>query len=90
MQLIGGFCVRKILDETVAIPTQEAAHRLSGLVAMNETGEFLFELLQTKQTEETLVKALLDNYEIDAQTAEEDVKAFLKVLEENNLLEENL
>ena len=57
MRLIGGFCVHKVLDETVAVPTQEAAHRLSGLVSMNETGEFLFQLLQTTQTKESLVQA---------------------------------
>ena len=88
MKLIGGFCVRKILDETVAIPTQEAARKLSGLVAMNETGEFLFELLQKTQTEESLVQALLDAYEIDEETAKTDVEVFVKILKENNLLEE--
>lgn len=88
MRLIGGFCVRKILDETIAIPTQEAAHRLSGLVSMNETGELLFQLLQTSQTKESLVKALMDNYEIDEQTAEADVTTYVAVLQENHLLED--
>lgn len=90
MQLVGGFCVRTILDETVAIPTEEAAHRLSGLVSMNETGQFLFQLLQTRQTKESLVAALLDNYEIDEQTANTDVEAFLKVLQDNDLLVETV
>lgn len=89
MQIIAGFCVRKVLDETVAIPTQEAAHRLSGLASMNETGEFLFQLLQTEQTEETLVNALLEEYEVDTQTAEKDVAAFLAVLREHHLLVED-
>lgn len=88
MQLIRGFCVRKILDETIAIPTQEAAHRLSGLIALNETGEFLFELLQNRQTQESLVGALLENYDIDRKTAETDVTEFLNILRENQLLEE--
>lgn len=87
MQIVNGFCIRKILDETVAVPTQEAAHRLSGLVSMNETGEFLFQLLQSKQTKESLVEALLENYEIDKETAVADVESFVKVLQENNLLE---
>ena len=87
MQIVNGFCIRKILDETVAIPTQEAAHRLSGLVSMNETGEFLFQLLQTRQTEDYLVEAMLENYEIDKETARKDVKAFLKILTENDLLD---
>lgn len=87
MQIVNGFCIRKILDETVAVPIQEAAHRLSGLVSMNETGEFLFQLLQSKQTKESLVEALLENYEIDKETATADVESFVKILQENNLLE---
>lgn len=88
MQIIAGFCVHKVLDETIAIPTQEAAHHLSGLASMNETGEFLFQLLQTPQTEESLVNAMLDAYEIDPQTARADVTAFIKILRENHLLQE--
>lgn len=88
MRLIGGLCVHKVLDETVAVPTQEAAHRLSGLVSMNETGEFLFQLLQTTQTKESLVQALLENYEIDPKAAELDVMNFLEILKSNNLLDE--
>ena len=87
MQIVNGFCIRKILDETVAVPTQEAAHRLSGLVSMNETGEFLFQLLQTEQTKESLVEAMLANYEIDEETATADVEDFVKILQENDLLE---
>ncbi|MBQ8814937.1 MAG: PqqD family protein [Lachnospiraceae bacterium] len=88
MKLVSGFCVRRILDETVAVPTQEAAHRLSGLIAMNETGEFLFQLLQSTQTKESLVRALLETYETDETTAERDVTAFLEILRKDGLLEE--
>lgn len=89
MRLIEGFCIRRIIDETIAVPTREAAHRLSGLVSMNETGEFLFQLLQTSQTKESLVKALMENYDTDQQTAEADVTAFVAILQENHLLEED-
>lgn len=87
MRLISGFCVRKILDETVIIPTQEAARCLSGLASVNETGEFLFDLLQREQTRDCLIQALLETYEVDVQTAAGDVDAFVKELRENHLLE---
>lgn len=88
MRLIPGFCVRRILDETIAIPTQEAAQALSGLVSMNQTGEFLFQLLQTEQSEESLVCALTERYDVDDVTAKKDVEVFLSVLKEKKLLVE--
>lgn len=88
MKLVEGFCIRKILDETVIIPTGKAAHCLSGLISVNDTGELLFELLQTEQTMESLVAALLEEFEVEKETAEADVEAFVKVLIENGMLEE--
>lgn len=86
MRVVPGFCIRKVLDETIAIPTQEAAHALSGLIAFNETGEFIFQLLQEEQSEKSLIEALLENYEVDEKTAEKDVKNVLAILRENHLL----
>ena len=88
MKLIEGFCIRKILDETVIIPTGKAAHCLSGLISVNETGEFIFELLQTEQTMESLVAEMLEEFEVEKEKAEEEVEAFVKVLIENGMLEE--
>ena len=88
MKLVEGFCIRKILDETVIIPTGKAAHCLSGLISVNETGEFLFELLQTDQTMDSLVAAMLEEVKVEKETAEADVDVFVKVLIENDMLEE--
>ena len=58
-------------------------------MALNGSGKFLFNLLQTEQTEESLVQALLEAYEIDSATAKADLEEFLAVLRENGVLEEN-
>lgn len=86
MRLISGFCIRSILGETIAIPSQEAAKQLSGLASMNDTGQFLFRLLESDQTEDSLIKAMTDTYEVDPQTAQTDVLHFLQILRENQLL----
>lgn len=89
MHIPSGFIIRKVAGETVAIPTGEAAHSLSGLVALAGCGEFLFELLKTEQTEESLVDALLENFNVDPDTALADVREFLTILRENGILIDN-
>ena len=86
MHIVSGFFVCEIAGETIAIPSGQAAHRISGLVAFNDTGKFLFELLQTEQTEESLVSALMDTYDVDFTTAQADVSEFLTLLQEHHLL----
>lgn len=86
MHVVPGFVVRQIAGETIAIPAGAAARELSGLLALNGSGEFLFGLLQTEQTEDTLVQAMLDTYDIDPATARADVAEFLAILQENGIL----
>lgn len=89
MRIVSGFFLREIVGETVAIPSGDAARRLSGLIALNGSGKFLFELLQTEQTEQDLVGAVMERYDIDPDTAARDVSEFLSVLRDNGLLAEN-
>ena len=89
MRITPGFVVRQIAGETIAVPSGPSAQSLSGLLALNGSGEFLFNLLQTEQTQESLVQALLDTYEVDADTACADVSEFLGILRENGILIED-
>lgn len=88
MRVVPGFVVRQIAGETIAIPAGPAARELSGLLALNSSGQFLFDLLQTEQTEDALVKAMLDTYEIDEVTARADVAEFVEILRSSSILQE--
>jgi hypothetical protein len=88
MHVVPGFVVREIAGETIAIPAGAAARELSGLLALNGSGQFLFELLQTEQTEDSLVNAMLETYEIDEATARADVVEFVEILRNSGVLAE--
>lgn len=86
MRIISGFHIREIVDEIVAVPTGEAAKKLSGIVSLNPVSKFLFEELRNEHTEQSLVSALMNEYEVDQCTAEADIKKFLDYLRSFNLL----
>ena len=88
MHIISGFHVRQILDEVIAVPGGEVSKVFSGIVSLNEIGRFLFEALQSEQTEDSLVCAVLEEYDIDPETARADVTEFLEHLRSASLLEE--
>jgi hypothetical protein len=88
MRIVPGFVVRQIAGETIAIPAGPAARQLSGLLALGGSGQFLFDLLQTEQTEDSLVKAMLDTYEVDEATARADVAEFVEILRSSGVLQE--
>ena len=86
MRLVDGFHVRQILDEVVAIPSGDAGEVFSGIISLNEIGRCLFEALREEQTEESLVRAVLEQYEVDPETARGDVREFLGHLRSAALL----
>lgn len=86
MRIVSGFVLREIAGDIIVIPTGEAARRLSGVITLNECGKFLFELLRSEQTKDSLVNALLDEYEIDRDTASRDVDAFIERLSKHGFL----
>ncbi len=88
MHIVPGFILREVAGEIIAIPSGEAASSLSGLVALNSSGRFLFELLQSEQTEESLLMAMLEAYDIDPDTAQADVQEFLEVFRKSGILVE--
>lgn len=86
MRIVPGFLIRQIAGETVAIPSGLAARHLSGLVVINGCGRFLFELLQQDRTQQELVDALMDRYDVDPETAAADVAEFLEILRKHDML----
>ena len=60
MRIKSEFILREVAGESILIPTGEAAKRLSGLIALNESARFLYEKLKTERTEEELVRAMLE------------------------------
>ena len=89
MRIVEGFCLRQVLGEFIAVPSGPAAQKLSGIAAMNETGAFLFTLLQTNQTEQTLLQALLDEYDVSPEEAAGDIAQLLEQFRQCGLLAED-
>lgn len=88
MKLKDGIVTNSIDGESFAIATGKAARDFNGLVKNNKTAAFIFELLKTEQTEDSIVSAMLEKYEVDEATVRADVKALLALLREKKLIED--
>lgn len=74
------FFLRNVAGSWVVVPVGAAAEKFPGMLTLNESGSFLWELLETEQTIQSLVAALTQRYEVTADRAEADVEKFLKPL----------
>lgn len=85
MKLKQGFILRDVAGQTIILSSGEELN-LNMMITLNETGKFLWERLNTETNEETLVAALLAEYDVDEATAKAAVESFISTLNEHEFL----
>lgn len=88
MKLKDGIVTNSIDGESFAIATGKAAESFNGLVKNNPTAAFVFELLKTEQSEDSIVNAMLEKYEVDEKNVRADIKELLALLKSKGLIED--
>jgi hypothetical protein len=77
---------REIAGDTILVPVGKTVYDSNGLFVLNELGAFIWDLLPQADTEEAICNAVLEQYEVPAETAKQDVSAFLEKLREMEIL----
>ncbi|MGN0545860.1 MAG: PqqD family protein [Acutalibacteraceae bacterium] len=80
-----GFIMREIAGESFAVPV-DAENGSSNIVILNPVSKLLWENLQEERTIDELVKAVRSQFEIDPETAKNDIVDFIEELEINGFL----
>ncbi len=87
MKIKDDFILRKVADSYVVVPVNSMTIDFNGIINLNETGAFLFEILQKGADKQTLLKKLMSEYEVSADKAESDIDKFIQKLKDEDILE---
>ncbi|MBR3739832.1 MAG: PqqD family protein [Clostridia bacterium] len=87
MKIKAGYMLRQVMDVYLVLGVGSEAYVPNQIMTLNETGAFLWEILEKGAEKQDLVDALLREYDTDAETAGKDVDAFLAQLWEKALIE---
>ncbi|MBQ9514190.1 MAG: PqqD family protein [Clostridia bacterium] len=88
MKIKSGFILRKVADSYVVVAVGNRVKDFNGVINLNATGAFLWQLLEKGISEEDLTKKFLKEYDVDKEILEQDLKVFLKKIREAGLTEE--
>ncbi len=88
MKIRKEFVLREIAGDYIIIPTGKTTLAFKGLITVNEVGAALWKMLQSEKSLDELVKAILDEYDVEESVAREDIQEFLETLGKNGILEE--
>ena len=84
-----GFVLRNVVDEYILMPTGDNIVQFNGTVLLNEVSAFIWEKLQNPISREDLLKAVLDEFEVDKATASADLDALLETLRGYGVIEDD-
>lgn len=87
MKVKENFMLRKVADSYVVVPVGRQTLDFNGIINLNETGAFLFELLQKGASRGELVEKLLGEYEVERDRAQADVDKFIQSVKDADVLE---
>ena len=87
MKIKQGFVVRSIAGESVVVALGAASRNFNGIIKLNETGRFLWDILATGATVEELEAKMLEEYDVDPAVARADIESFVGSLRGAGIIE---
>ena len=85
MKLKDGFILREVAGQIVVLPSGDDLD-LNMMITLNETGKFIWQLLEEEIEESAIVSEILKEYNVDRMTAEAAVAVFIRKLNEHGFL----
>ena len=86
MKIKNGFVKKDVAGMHIVV-SADSSSDFDGIITLNDTGAFMFDLLISGISEKELADRLVDEYEVEREIAEADTAAFIKKLDDAGLLE---
>ncbi len=87
MQIKKDMMLREIAGENILVPNGNTVLDLNGLFIVTETGAFIWKNLSYVKTEEEILEKMLEEYEVDRETAQSDISDFLQKLRDFDIID---
>ena len=87
MKIKDGFLLRTVAGNTVVVPVGDEAIDFNGVITINESGKFIWELMQNEIEKEELLEKFMKEYNLPEEEAKEDIRAFIQILLDNGIAE---
>ena len=78
---------RQIAGDAFLVPVGKEVYDSNGLFFLNEVGEFIWDRLEAANDSEDILKALLEEYDVEESLARKDVETFLQKLRDMDIID---
>ena len=88
MKLNKDIMLGNIDGKDFAIATGNLSKSFNGIINNNPTADYIFTLLKTEQTEDSIVAAMLKKYDAPEEVVRADVREVIETIRKAGILEE--
>ena len=88
MKIKKGLKLREMGGVNIVVAVGDMAAKFKGVVRLNESGTFLWKLLENDISEAELLSALLEKYDVTEELAKNDVASFLDMIRNAGFIDE--
>ena len=82
-----GFVLRQIKDNYIVVALGKASKEFNGMMNLNETGAFIWNLLNGENTVDDIVGKMTKEYDVSEEIAREDLEGFIDKLIKGGMVE---
>lgn len=86
MKISEGYLLRTVAGKNIVVSVG-ADVNFNGMLTLNDTGVFFWNLLQKDITKEEMLAAVLKEYDVSKDEASKDIDEFIDKLSANKILE---
>lgn len=87
MKIRDGFVLRNVVDEYIVMPTGGNIAKFEGAIVLSEVSAFIFRQMADPVSREDVLKNVLEEYDVDEETAARDIDALLAQFDSMGILE---
>lgn len=87
MKISDGYLLRTVAGKNIVVSIGNNTG-FSGMLTLNDTGVFFWNLLQKEISKEEILEAVLKEYDVTAEDASRDIDEFIEKLSAAKILEE--
>lgn len=87
MKIVKELCLRNVGGDDILVPVGKTVDEYNGLFFLSPVGALVYKGIENNLDVKQILSSILDEFDVDEETAEADMNEFINELKESGIVE---